>query len=180
LSLTKHTIADNTIKENMDTTINIEGRSISRPPYFDGKNCDEWKERIKIFIQSIDFKLWLVIKNGSKIPKKIINGKELVKSEDEFNDEDMKIMEQEAKAKYILSCALNSDDLKRISSCQTAKEMWEELDKLSISYIIFFFVTKYLILSSFNFCSNFICDNCSKISILFTCYCNITSSLTVL
>ncbi|CAJ2637730.1 unnamed protein product [Trifolium pratense] len=113
----------------MDTTI-IEGRSISKPPYFDGTNCDEWKERIKIFIQSVDFKLWLVIKNGSKIPKKLINGLELVKSEDEFNDEDMKIMEHEAKAKNILSCALNPDDLKRVSSCQTAKEMWEELDNV--------------------------------------------------
>jgi hypothetical protein len=148
----------------MDTTI-TEGRSISKPPYFDGTNCDEWKERIKIFIQSVDFKLWLVIKNGSKIPKKIINGKELVKSEDEFNDEDMKIMEQEAKAKYILSCALNSDDLKRISSCQTAKEMWEELDKLSISYIIIFFVTSVSYVQFFF--SNLICDNCSKISILY-------------
>jgi ABC-type bacteriocin/lantibiotic exporter with double-glycine peptidase domain len=148
----------------MDTTI-TEGRSISKPPYFDGTNCDEWKERIKIFIQSVDFKLWLVIKNGSKIPKKIINGEELVKSEDEFNDEDMKIMEQEAKAKYILSCALNSDDLKRISSCQTAKEMWEELDKLSISYIIIFLLQ---VFHMFNFFfSNLICDNCSKISILY-------------
>jgi hypothetical protein len=114
----------------MDTTI-IERRSISNPPYWDGTtNFDEWKESITIFMQSVDFKLWLVTKNGSKIP---------TKSEDEFNDEDMKIMEQEAKAKNILSCALNSNDLKRISSCQTAKEMWEELDKLSVSYIQFLF-----------------------------------------
>ncbi|RHN73363.1 putative ribonuclease H-like domain, ankyrin repeat-containing domain-containing protein [Medicago truncatula] len=113
----------------MDTMI-VEGRSISKPPYFDGTtNCTEWKERIKIFIQSVDFDLWLVIKNGPKIPKKIIHGEELEKSEDEFNDEDKKIMEREAKAKNILYCALNPDDLRRISSCHTAKEMWEELDK---------------------------------------------------
>jgi hypothetical protein len=115
----------------MDTTI-VEGRSISKPPYFDGTNCTEWKERTKIFIQSVDYKLWLVIKNGPKIPKKLINGQEELKSEDEFNDEDMKNMEQEAKAENILYCAINPDDLKRISSCQTAKEMWDELDKLSI------------------------------------------------
>jgi len=122
----------------MDTTI-VEGRSISKPPYFDGTNCSEWKERTKIFIQSVDYRLWLVIKNGPKIPKKSINGREVLKSEDEFNDEDMKNMEQEAKAKNILYCAINPDDLKRISSCQTAKEMWEELDKLSVSYIQFVF-----------------------------------------
>jgi len=115
----------------MDTTI-IEGRSISKPPCFNRKNCTEWKERTKIFIQSVDFDLWLVIKNGPKIPKIMIDGEESVKSEDEFNDEDKKNMEIEAKAKNILWCALNSDGLKRISSCQTAKEMWEELVKLSV------------------------------------------------
>jgi hypothetical protein len=110
----------------MDTTI-IERRSISNPPYWDGTtNFDEWKESITIFMQSVDFKLWLVTKNGSKIP---------TKSEDEFNDEDMKIMEQEAKAKNILRCALNPDALQRISGCKTAKEMWEKLNKLSVSYI---------------------------------------------
>jgi len=121
----------------MDTTI-IEGRSISKPPYFDRKNYTEWKESIMIFIQSIDFDLWLVIKNGPKLPKIMIEGEELVKSEDQFNDEDKKIMEQEAKAKNILRCVLNPDDLRRISSCQTAKEMWEKLDKLSGSYIQIF------------------------------------------
>lgn len=115
----------------------VERRSISEPPYFDGKNCTEWKERMKTFTQSFDFKLWLVIKNGPKVPKKTINGEEIEKSEDEFNDEDMKIMEQEAKAKHILSCALNPDDLKRVSCCNTAKKMWDELDKLSVSYIHF-------------------------------------------
>ncbi|KAK2395298.1 ankyrin repeat-containing protein ITN1 [Trifolium repens] len=105
----------------MDTTI-IERRSISNPPYWDGTtNFDEWKESITIFMQSVDFKLWLVTKNGSKIP---------TKSEDEFNDEDMKIMEQEAKAKNILRCALNPDALQRISGCKTAKEMWEKLNNV--------------------------------------------------
>ncbi|KEH37403.1 uncharacterized protein [Medicago truncatula] len=114
----------------MDTTI-VEGRSISKPPYFDGTttNCTEWKERIKIFIQSVDFDLWLVIKNGPNIPKIMIDGIASEKSEDEFNGEDKKNVELEAKAKNILCCALNPDDLKRISSCQTAKEMWEELDR---------------------------------------------------
>jgi len=122
----------------MDTTI-VEGKSISKPPYFDGTtNCTEWKEHIKIFVQSIDFDLWLVIKNGPKIPKKMIDGEELEKSEDEFSDEDKKIMEREAKAKNILYCALNSDDLRRISSFHTAKEMWEELDKLSSKNLFLF------------------------------------------
>ncbi|XP_058752228.1 uncharacterized protein LOC131625384 [Vicia villosa] len=114
----------------MDSTMSIvESRSISKPPYFDGKNCTEWKKRMMIFVQSNDFKLWLVIKNGQKFPKKVINGEEIEKSEDEFDKKDMKIMKQEAKAKHILYCALNPNDLERVSSCNTAKEMWDELDK---------------------------------------------------
>lgn len=107
----------------------IGGQSISKPPYFDGTNCTEWKERMEIFIKSVDFKLWLVINNGPKIPKKIVEGRELEKSEDEFNDEDMRNMEQDAKAKHILCCAVNPDALSRISRCKTAKEMWEELHR---------------------------------------------------
>lgn len=114
----------------------VESRSISKPPYFDGKNCTEWKKFMMLFVKSNDFNLWLVIKNGQKIPKKVINGEEIEKSEDEFDAKDMKIMKREAKAKHILCCALNPDDLKRVSSLNTAKEMWDELDKLSVSFLL--------------------------------------------
>ena len=70
---------------------------------------------MEIFIQSIDYKLWLMIKNGRSIPKKVVNGKEVEKLKEEFNDQDMK-MEQNAKAKNIFYCAMNSDDYR-----QTAK-----------------------------------------------------------
>ncbi|CAI8589973.1 unnamed protein product [Vicia faba] len=113
---------------NTDTSI-IERRSISEPPYYNGNDSTEWKKSMMIFIKSVDFKLWLVIKNGPKVPKKTINGEEFDKSEDEYNDDDMKMVEQEARAKHILGCALNPDDRKRVSSCNTAKEMWEEVDK---------------------------------------------------
>ncbi|RYR62808.1 hypothetical protein Ahy_A04g020563 [Arachis hypogaea] len=46
----------------------------------------------KIFSQSVDFKLWLIIENGPKIPKKIVGGVEIEKSEDEFDKEDMNNM----------------------------------------------------------------------------------------
>ena len=114
----------------MNSTI-IEGQSIVRPPYFDGSNYTYWKERMKIFIQSVDYKLWLVIKNGPSIPKKVVDGKEVEKLEEEFNDQDMKKMEQNAKAKNIFYCAVNPDDFRKISRCQTAKQMW---DKLEVTY----------------------------------------------
>ena len=69
---------------------------------------------MKIFIQFVDFKLWFVIKNGPNILKKVDDGKEVEKLE-EFNDQDMKKMEQNAKAKNIFYCAVNLDDFRKIA-----------------------------------------------------------------
>ncbi|KAK7413000.1 hypothetical protein VNO78_04809 [Psophocarpus tetragonolobus] len=112
------------------SNINTEGHSISRPPFFNGKNYTEWKERMRVFIKSVDFKLWLVIKNGTKIPTKLIDDEEVEKSEDEYDEDDVKNMELEAKARNILNCALNPDTFQKFSVDQkTAKEMWDKLDR---------------------------------------------------
>ncbi|RDX97396.1 Ankyrin repeat-containing protein [Mucuna pruriens] len=114
------------------SNIITEGHSILRPPYLDGTNCtDQWKERMRIFIQSVDFKLWLVIKNGPKIPTKIIGNEEVEKSEDEYNEGDMKNLELEAKAKNILYCAMNPDAFEKFSQGQTAKQIWDELNRVT-------------------------------------------------
>ncbi|KHN24822.1 hypothetical protein glysoja_044100, partial [Glycine soja] len=119
-----------TVVNLMDNII-TEGHSISRPPYFNGRNYTEWKERMKIFIQSVDFKLWLLIKNGPKVPTKLVDNEEVEKSEDEYDEEDMKNLELEAKAKNILHCALNPDDFEIFSEGpKTSKQMWDELDRV--------------------------------------------------
>ncbi|BAT80174.1 hypothetical protein VIGAN_02315700 [Vigna angularis var. angularis] len=86
-----------------------EGQSIWKPPYFNGRKYDEWKERMIVYIKSIDYKLWLVIKNGPTIPTKLVDNEEVQKSEDEYDEEDMKNLELEAKAKNILYCALSPE-----------------------------------------------------------------------
>jgi len=114
-----------------------EGQSTLKPPYFDGRNYSEWRERMRIFIQSVDFKLWLVIKNGPKIPTKIVNNEEVEKSEDEYDEEDVKNLELEAKAKNILCCALNPDVFEMFSdSRKSAKEIWDELERYLCSFCI--------------------------------------------
>ncbi|KAG5006114.1 hypothetical protein JHK85_024656 [Glycine max] len=108
----------------------MEHHSISSPPRFDGKNFTEWKERMRTFIQSVDFKLWLVIKNGPKVPTKLVDNEEVEKSEDEYDEEDMKNSELEAKARHILYCTLNADAPKIFSEGhKTAKQIWDELDR---------------------------------------------------
>ncbi|XP_020206890.1 uncharacterized protein LOC109791936 isoform X1 [Cajanus cajan] len=111
------------------SNIITEGHSILRPPYFSGKNYPDWKERMKIFIKSVDIKLWLVIKNGPTIPTKTVNNVEVEKSEDEYDEEDIKNMQLEAKTRNILYCAMNKDDLETFSTATTAKQMWDDLER---------------------------------------------------
>ncbi|VFQ98082.1 unnamed protein product, partial [Cuscuta campestris] len=108
-----------------------EGQSTSRPPLFDGTNYTYWKERVRIYIRSTNFQLWLVIKNGEEIPMKKVGEKLVPKTEDEFDAEDIKKVENYAKAINMLYCAVNPDDYRKISCCTTAKEMW---DKLEVTY----------------------------------------------
>ncbi|KAL2340224.1 hypothetical protein Fmac_008164 [Flemingia macrophylla] len=114
--------------------MNNEGHSILRPPCFDGKNYSDWKERMRIFIQSVDFKLWFVIKNGPKIPTKLVSNEAVEKSEDENDEEDMKNLELEAKARNILYCAMNQDCLENFSNANTAKQIWDELEREMTGY----------------------------------------------
>ncbi|VFQ91264.1 unnamed protein product [Cuscuta campestris] len=59
-------------------------------------------------------------------------GEKLVpKTEDEFDVEDIKKVENYAKAINMLYYAVNPDDYHKISCCTTAKEMW---DKLEVTY----------------------------------------------
>ncbi|VFQ72004.1 unnamed protein product [Cuscuta campestris] len=108
-----------------------EGQSTSRPPLFDGTNYTYWKERMRIYIRSTNFQLWLVIKNGKETPMKKVGEKLVTKTEDEFDAEDIKKVENYAKAINMLYCTVNPDDYRKISCCTTAKEMW---DKLEVTY----------------------------------------------
>ncbi|VFQ83161.1 unnamed protein product [Cuscuta campestris] len=108
-----------------------EGQSTTRPPLFDGMNYTYWKERMRIYIQSTNFLLWRIIKNGEDVPMKKVGETNVPKSENEYDAQDIKKVENNAKAINIIYCAVNPDDYPKISCCSTTKEMW---DKLEITY----------------------------------------------
>ncbi|VFQ86004.1 unnamed protein product [Cuscuta campestris] len=108
-----------------------EGQPTTRPPLFDGTNYTYWEERMRIYIRSMNFQLWLVIKNGEEVLMKKVGDKLLPKTEDEFDAEDIKKVENYAKTINMLYCAVNPDDYRKISCCSTAKKMW---DKLEVTY----------------------------------------------
>ncbi|VFQ77864.1 unnamed protein product [Cuscuta campestris] len=83
---------------------------------------------MRIFIQSNYYKLWLIVKNGCGVPMKEVGEVNVPKTEEEFTDEDCKKMELNAKAINMIYCGVNADDYRKISRCETAKQMWEKLE----------------------------------------------------
>ena len=47
---------------------------------------------MKVYLQSVDYQLWLNVSNGPCIPIKIVNNIEVPKLEEEFDEHDMKKM----------------------------------------------------------------------------------------
>ncbi|GAV87999.1 UBN2 domain-containing protein, partial [Cephalotus follicularis] len=81
-----------------------------------------------IFLQSLDYKLWHIVVNGRRMPTRTIEGVVSLKPENEFNDNDLKMLQLNSKAKHVLFCAVRPNEFNRISSCDTAKEMWDLLE----------------------------------------------------
>ncbi|GAV77209.1 DUF4219 domain-containing protein/UBN2 domain-containing protein, partial [Cephalotus follicularis] len=101
-------------------------------PYFDGNNYSHWKAKMTIFIQSLDYNLWDLIVDGPNLPTITLeNGDVVSKPRKLYDDNDRKRVQINAKAKHIIICAINSNDFNRISSCISAKEMW---DRLEVTY----------------------------------------------
>ena len=80
------------------------------------------------YIQAEDYELWMLIKNGPLVPYKILeDGKKVSKEPSEFDSEDYKKMEKNAKAKKLLYFGLGPDEYTRISECESAQAIWNAL-----------------------------------------------------
>jgi len=106
----------------------LEGQSITRPPYFNGQHYGWWKNRMENYIQAEDYELWMLIKIGPLVPKKTKeDGTTIIKKSEEFDGEDYKMMENNAKAKKLLYFDLSLDEYTRISKCESPKDIWDAL-----------------------------------------------------
>ncbi|GAV76639.1 hypothetical protein CFOL_v3_20112 [Cephalotus follicularis] len=75
------------------------------------------------FIQSLDYDLWDMIVFGLDLPKEYIS-----KPRIKYNKKEKEMLKLNAKAKHIIFCALSSNEFDRISSCESAKEIWDMLE----------------------------------------------------
>ncbi|GAV58561.1 UBN2 domain-containing protein, partial [Cephalotus follicularis] len=81
-----------------------------------------------IFLQSLDYQLWHIVVNGPRMPTRTIEGVVSPKPENEYNDNDFRMLQLNSKAKHVLFCAVGPNEFNRVSSCNTAKEMWDLLE----------------------------------------------------
>ena len=80
------------------------------------------------YIQADDYELWMIIENVPLIPNKATeDGKIVPKKPQEFNADDFKMMEKNAKAKKLLYFGIGPYEYTRISKCESAKEIWDAL-----------------------------------------------------
>jgi len=106
----------------------LEGQSITRPRCLDGQHYSWWKNRIENYIQAEDYELWMLIKNGPLITIKVTeNETEVRKEPNEFDADDFKKMEKNAKAKKLLYFDLGLDEYTCISECESTKDIWDAL-----------------------------------------------------
>ena len=106
----------------------LEGQSVTRPPYFNGRHYNWWKNRMENYNQAEDYELWMRIVNDPYIPVKVTtDGKTVPKESKEFNSDDFRKIEKNAQAKKLLYFGLGPDEYTRISECESAKEIWNAL-----------------------------------------------------
>jgi hypothetical protein len=106
----------------------VEGQSTNRPPLFNSSDYSYWKTRMTTYIKGQDYLIWKIIVNGPHVPTKIVEEQEIPKQETEWDENDVKLIELNYKAMNCLYCAVDSKEFDEISSCNSAKEIWERLE----------------------------------------------------
>ena len=82
---------------------------------FDGTNNAYWKVRMRVFLQSLDEKVWQAMEIGQTKPKK---------ESANWDDAKIKVANFNSRAMNALFSAVTNEEFKKISSTETAKEAW--------------------------------------------------------
>ncbi|XP_033516770.1 uncharacterized protein LOC142177044 [Nicotiana tabacum] len=108
-----------------------EGTSQVRPPYLNGQQFSHWKVRIEIYAKSYDVKVWHIIKKGNYPLPATAQPPTDPEDIDEYTNEQIAVVQVNAKARNLLYNAISGEEYEKISTCDTAKEIW---DKLEVTY----------------------------------------------
>ncbi|KAG2674458.1 hypothetical protein I3760_13G136600 [Carya illinoinensis] len=93
--------------------------SLYVPPYFDRENYAYWKVRMRAFLKSLDERVWYLVERGWTKPETSIDAW----TKDEINNCNLN-----SKGLNAIFMAVSSEEFKRISMCEIAKEAWDILE----------------------------------------------------
>ena len=95
---------------------------MNKPLYFNGTDYSYWKNHMQVFLRAQDHQIWKVVSRGPF----------LLREDDEtWNRDQITKSNLNQSAMNIIQCALHPTKFSRVSSCVTAKEIW---DKLQVIY----------------------------------------------
>ena len=99
-----------------------KGASINRPPLVYGMNYSFWKVWMKIFMEYVNRGIWNPVVNGYTIPAQV-EGKTIEKPFESWSVDEIRRAKYNSKAINIIFSSLNCDEISRVSTCTTTKEM---------------------------------------------------------
>ena len=92
-----------------------KGQSLIIPPLFDGTNYAFWKVLMRVFLQSLDEKVWQAVEIGWTKP---------TEAPANWDDTKIKAVNFNSRALNALFSVVTNEEFKKISSTETAKEAW--------------------------------------------------------
>ena len=91
-----------------------KGQSLIISPLFDGTNYAYWKVYMRVFLQSLDEKVWQVVELGWTKPKEMPA---------DWDDAKIKVANFNSRALNAIFSAVMNEEFKKISSTEIAKEV---------------------------------------------------------
>ena len=82
------------------------------------------------YIKAQDYHILKVIVNGPHVPTKTMEEQEILKLENEWDENVVKHIEFNYKVINCLYCALDPIEFDRILNCNSTKEIWDKLEAI--------------------------------------------------
>jgi hypothetical protein len=98
----------------------VSYKSHLKIPIFDGTDYPFWKEKMKIRLRAIDDDMWNVVQNGFTVEVPQVP-----------TDHEKKLIQMDAQAKDEIGGHLSRAQFLRYRQCETAKELWDILEKIN-------------------------------------------------
>ena len=108
-----------------------EGQPTTKTPFFDDNDYTYWKFMMKIYLQTLDYEIWKVIYDGTFMPCLWLKnevGDDIPKASSHWSELEKKKISLNSKAMNALFYTLDKKEFHKISSCESAQEIWNKLE----------------------------------------------------